>query len=151
MSTKLCIHDRAICYDCAQVSDSAKRFYDIVQSYVAFVPYDERINSWVAIRLSDGGSDGNLYTSKDDAIRHQRYGQKCFYFWYRHSPNGMGSPKEAQVILDTYRAAEAAGRLPEPESGLEMIIPMSDEHRYQQMYDMGVRGRSNYLDFLAGK
>lgn len=151
MSKKLCFHGRKICYDCAQVSDSAKRMYNIIQGYVAFVPHDERVNSWVAIRLSDGGHDGNLYTSRADAVRHQVRERDCFYFTYRDSPNGMANEKEAQVLLDWVRAANEQGRMPDPDSGMDLIMPMRNEHIIQQLAEMGVKNRSIELDQYRGK
>lgn len=61
---------------------------------------------WIAVRLSDGGSDGNLYPSKGDAVRHQLVREQCAYI--RIPPTGM-NPAEAENQLKWVRALYAAG------------------------------------------
>lgn len=138
---KPCVHDRKVCYDCAQVSDEAKRCYDIVNSYVAFMPPDQLKRSWVAIRLSDGGHDGNLYQSKRDAVRKQSNEFQCAYFSYRNSPGGFANKKEAQVFLDFNRLAYDAGfRLADPDDrsgGKELIMPVANEDTFRFMNILG--------------
>lgn len=140
---KLCEHGRAICFDCAIVGDAARRAYDIVNSYVHFVPWDERINSWIAIRLSDGGSDGVLYQSKRDAVRHQPDEFMCAYFSYRTAPNGFGSKRDAQLWMDITRAAYDAGmRSGDPDAasgGPDLILPTGIEHVYNQLGRLNAR------------
>lgn len=97
------------------VSDAAKRCADIVNSYLHFIPADEIRNKYVAIRLSDGGSDGVLYDSKRDAVRHQSDEKLCAYVCYRNCMGGI-TPFEAQKFLDWNRAAYDMGaRLPDPD------------------------------------
>jgi hypothetical protein len=109
------------------VTDAAKRAFDIVRGYVVFIPWDQRINSWVALRLSDGGSDGTLYDSKQAAVRHQSHEQNCAYFSYRTAPEGFSSVTDAQLYMDYHRAAYDAGfRLPDPDEasgGPDLMIP----------------------------
>lgn len=135
--TKLCEHGRNVCFDCAYVTDAGKRAFDIVNSYAIFVPWDERIRSWVAVRLSDGGHDGVLYQSKRDAVRHQADEFQCAYFSYRGSPNGFGSRKEAQVWLDWHRAAYDSNiRTPDPDAaggGVDLIMPTAEEQLFLQL------------------
>jgi hypothetical protein len=143
MTGTRCVHDREICYDCAVVSDAAKRASDIVTAYAVFVPYDELIGKWVAIRLADGGHDGTLYDSKRDAIRHQLDEYHCAYFSYRNAPAGMKA-KEAQVWLDYHRAAYDRGfRVPDPDDqcgGPEIIMPVTNEQFYGQLARLQVPG-----------
>ena len=40
---------------------------------------DSAAGKWVALRLSDGGSDGVLYPTREDAMRHQLHVQWCAY------------------------------------------------------------------------
>lgn len=118
-------------------TDEAKRCRDIIASYVAFVDYSERIRSWVAIRLSDGGSDGALYDSKREAVRHQPDEFLCAYFSYRGAPNGFSSVKEAAVWLEFHRQAYDSGfRLPDPDAasgGPELIMPTPGEQVMLQL------------------
>lgn len=109
-------------------SDDARRASDIINAYYAYVPWDQLRNSWVAIRLSDGGSDGTLYDSKRDAIRHQSDEFLCAYISLKNCPNGV-SPLEAERFLAFTRSAYDAGmRLPDPDDmhgGPEAFMPTS--------------------------
>ena len=131
MADNLCRHGRGLCSECQHVTDAAKRAFDIVGSYVAFVDYSERIGAWVAVRLADGGSDGNLYRSKREAVRHQADEFLCAYFSYRGAPNGFASPKEAATWLEYNRRAYDAGfRTPDPDAasgGPDLIMPTAKE------------------------
>lgn len=108
------------------ISDDARRASDIVNSYYAYIPWEQLQNQWVAIRLSDGGSDGTLYDSKRDAIRHQAWEQQCAYIAFKNCPNGI-SPLEAERFLAFTRGAYDAGmRLVDPDAqngGLEAFMP----------------------------
>jgi hypothetical protein len=119
------------------VTDAAKRARDIIAGYVAFVDYSERVRSWVAIRLSDGGSDGALYDSKRAAVRHQADEFLCAYFSYRGSPNGFASAKDAAIWLEYHRQAYDAGfRTPDPDAadgGPELIMPTPNEQMKLQL------------------
>lgn len=132
----LCGHGRKICSDCVVVTDAARRAFDIVNAYVTFTDFSHRIRCWVALRLADGGSDGNLYESKRDAVRHQSDEKLCAYFSYRNAPNGFTSAKDAQLYMDYHRAAYDAGfRLPDPDDlsgGPELIMPTTQEQLMMQ-------------------
>jgi hypothetical protein len=123
-------------------SDSAKRFADIVNGYLAFVPWDELKDKWLAIRLSDGGHDSTLYDSKLDAVTHQADEFLCVYFSFRNVAGGI-TPKDAEIYLEFNRKAYDAGfRLPDPDhkhGGPDLFMPTST-------YDLLVRdfARKNY-------
>lgn len=114
------------------LSDEAKRCSDIVNSYLAFMPWDQIKNSWVAIRLTDGGSDGTVYDSKLDAIKHQSDEKTCAYICYRNCPAGI-TPLEAERFLAFTRGAYDAGmRLPDPDDvhgGPDAFMPTSQYDR----------------------
>jgi hypothetical protein len=96
-------------------SDSAKRASDILNGYIAFVPFDELKHKWVAIRLADGGSDGQLYDSKRDAVRGQLDEFLCAYICFRNILSGS-SPRDMELFLKFNRDAYDAGfRLPDPD------------------------------------
>lgn len=134
------LHGREICTECVVVSDAAKRAYDIVRAYAVFVPWDTRVRSFVALRLEDGGSDGVLYESKREAVRHQPHETMCAYFSYRNAPNGFANAREAQVYLDWHRAAYNRGhRLPDPDDqfgGPDAILPVTQEQFHDQIARM---------------
>jgi hypothetical protein len=96
--------------------DAAKRASDIINSYRVFVPWDELRYKWIAIRLSDGGYDGNLYDSKREAVRHQLDEFLCAYVCFKNLQAGS-SPREMELFLKFNRDAYDAGfRLPDPDS-----------------------------------
>lgn len=112
------------------VSDAAKRCADIVNGYISFVPWDELKHKFIAIRLSDGGSDGTLYDSKRDAVRHQSDEKLCAYIAFRNLAGGM-NPIEAERYLKWNRDAYDAGmRLPDPDhqSGGPDPFPTVDQY-----------------------
>jgi hypothetical protein len=57
----------------------------------------DAIDHWMAIRLSDGGSDNKIYDTKADAVRHQLYEKQCAYLCVK--PGGM-LPEEAMTFLE---------------------------------------------------
>ena len=139
-----CRHGRAICSECVVVQDAGKRAYDTAAGVAVFTPWDQRIRSWIAFRLADGGWDGTLYESKRDAIRHQVSEYLCGYFSFRGAPNGFSSPRDAQLWLDYHRAAYDAGfRLPDPDEpagGPDLMIPTALEEMIIQRSRL-IRGR----------
>ena len=131
MADLKCKHGRQLCSECLFVTDAAKRARDIINSYTAYVPYEQRVRSWVALRLADGGSDGVLYDSKREAVRHQPDEFLCAYFSYRGAPNGFASVKDAAIWLEYHRQAYDAGfRTPDPDAasgGPDLIMPTPNE------------------------
>lgn len=59
--------------------DRTRRAWDVLNTHRAAVPLAELGGWWVAIRLSDGTSDGNLYRSKPEAVRFQLHETQCAY------------------------------------------------------------------------
>ena len=115
-------------------SDDAKRASDIVNSYLSYIPFDELKNKWLAIRLSDGGYDGNLYDSKRDAVRHQLDEFVCAYVCFRNLMGGA-TPKEMEIFLRFNRDAYDAGfRLPDPDGqtgGPEVLMTTAQHDFYR--------------------
>lgn len=142
MTDNLCEHGRKLCSECQHVTDAAKRAFDIVRGLTVFTGYDERVRSWLAIRLQDGGSDQVLYDTKADAIRHQAHEQLCAYFSWRGSPEGFASAKDAAIWLEFHRQAYSAGmRLVDPDDahgGPDLIMPTATEQLADQMRRLGL-------------
>jgi hypothetical protein len=113
-------------------SDAARRCSEIVNA-VAIIEnaagnFGER---WVAIRLSDGGSDGVTYASRDDAIRHQAHETLCVYLLV--PPTGM-EPREAEIFLNFHRKAFDAGfKMTAP----QIIPPLAQEEIASQYHRLG--------------
>jgi hypothetical protein len=129
------------------VSDAARRCADIVNGYILSRNWDELRDSWVAIRLSDGGSDGTLYDTKRDAVRHQLFEMQCAYVSFRNLAGGI-SPLEAERYLDYNRRAYDAGfRLPDPDAvngGPDLFLP---SQTYDALRESHVRRHLQQIAF----
>jgi hypothetical protein len=115
------------------ISDDAKRGSDIINGYYAYVKWEELKDNWIAIRLSDGGSDGNRYLSKREAVQHQSDEFLCAYISLRNCPNGV-SPLEMERFLAFTRGAYDAGmRLPDPDAMDGGKDPFMDVAQYDRL------------------
>jgi hypothetical protein len=105
-------------------SDAAKRCSDTITLAATF----GKVGSWVAIKLSDGGSDGVFYDRRANAVSHQLHEQLCAYV--KIPPGGM-TPKEAEIFLGYHREVYDAGfRLPDPEFAMPMMpLTKADQRR----------------------
>lgn len=139
MGRPRCVHGREICWDCVVVDDAAKRAFDTVRGLAVFTDFATRTRQspYVAIRLVDGDSDGRMYDTKRDAVRHQLHETQCAYFSFRNSPNGFPSAREAAVFLLWHRVAYDNGhRLPDPDDtngGPDLVMPDMHEHLTDQL------------------
>ncbi len=139
MSAARCGHGRVLCSECVVVDDAAKRAFDIVRLITVFTDYDTRTRQspYLAIRLMDGGSNSQLYDTKQAAVRDQVHETLCAYFCFRTAPNGFASAREAAVFLAWHRAAYDQGwRLPDPDDhtgGPDLVMPDMTEHFYNQL------------------
>jgi hypothetical protein len=85
-----------------ELSDAAKRLSDTVAlHFLAATDKMDPVGQWCAFRLDDGTSDGALYPSKDDAMRHQKSDPKL-YCYLEITPDGI-SPKDARHFLKINR------------------------------------------------
>lgn len=73
------------------------------------------MTKWVAIRLSDGGSDGTLYDSMRDAKSHQSHPNLCAYVSFKNCAGGVNAHEMMRHIDFTRQAYDAGMRLPDPE------------------------------------
>jgi hypothetical protein len=88
-------------------SDAARRASDIVATHLLADPGN--VGRWVAIRLSDGGSDGTTYADLRSAVAFQLHYKQCMYI---QIPAGGMPPREAEVMLTYYRRVYDAGNIP---------------------------------------
>lgn len=58
--------------------DRTRRAYDVINTHVLALGHDAA-GQWVAIRMSDGGSDGQLYPAKFIAAKYQLHETQCCY------------------------------------------------------------------------
>jgi len=91
--------------------DKGKRCSDLIRQHLLDDPEQAR-QCWVAIRLSDGGSDGTLYPAKEIAVVFQIHPRQCAYL--KVLPDGI-PPREATSYLyhtaQLYQNAELRDRL----------------------------------------
>lgn len=110
--------------------NAAKRLSGIINSLVVIYPIDQLIHSWIAVRLSDGGYDGTLYDTRQDAVRHQPHEQYCAYLNLAPVMGGM-EVQAAYAILKFHRDAYEAGMTfidPEhPTGGMDIGMPVAME------------------------
>jgi hypothetical protein len=122
---ELCAHGNKICSRCVVVTDAARRASDTINGMVVFHGSWDLRNSWMAFRLADGTSDGNLYDTKADAIRHVSNYKYYFFFCFRNSPGGS-NPRDMQLWIDMHRHAyDHGGNLTDPDAkdgGPDMIV-----------------------------
>jgi len=105
------------CSHCEADFNAAKRMSDALNTYIHGLREHlfELRDKWMAFRLSDGTSDGVLYDSKRDAVRHQDDEFRCAYISFRNILGGA-SPQECVRVLNFTRDAYDAGfRLADPD------------------------------------
>lgn len=97
-------------------ADAGRRASDIINGHLVANPWDDVRDMFIAIKLEDGSSDGTLYESKADAVRHQTHEQQCAYISFRNLVGGA-NPKEMAIYLKFNRDAYKAGmRLVDPDN-----------------------------------
>jgi hypothetical protein len=117
-----CRHGMTICPSCIEIGDPAKRMNDTINGLVTFNDWDTLRHTWIAVRLSDGGFDGNLYATREEAIKHQLHESLCAYAWMGNFLQGA-KPLDCAIFLEYHRQAYDAGmRLHEPEAP-QLIMP----------------------------
>ena len=119
------------------ISDAARRCADIVNLHaVAGGLLAEGEERWVAIRLSDGGSDGAVYDSRAAAIAHQLRPEYCTYVLV--PPDGM-QPQEAEALLRYWRAlVDAHVRDDDPSMPMPLMpLTVRDQRRQIQVLAKG--------------
>jgi hypothetical protein len=102
-------------------SDAAKRMADTMTLHSV---HGGKTGSWMAFTLADGTSDGVLYDTRDACVYHQLHESYCLYV--QLVPGGT-TAKEAQALLDAYRAIYDAGmRVNGPADHLP-VMPIRNE------------------------
>lgn len=98
---------------------------------------------WFAVALSDGTSDGTLYDTKRDAVRHQHHNEMYFAF-ICIAPSNM-SVCDADIFIKTQRALYDAGlRMSDPDDpagGRAPIVRQTREDQISLMHSIRSRGR----------
>jgi len=104
--------------------DAAARMRDAINLHVfaGNTGIRERHLQWLAINLEDGRSDGNVYESRRDAVRHTRNLSKGWFF-PKLGQEQMGE-RESIIVLQMARQAFKNGVVFAEE---EPIVPMLSE------------------------
>lgn len=109
--------------------DSAKRFWDTLQLHYMVLTTEQLLaKPFIAVRLSDGGSDNTVYESRADAVRMQRSaldGNNCLYM-----PIPLDRPpvEACDTLLWCGRRAHANGYRPvTSHAGAQLILPTRAE------------------------
>lgn len=98
--------------------DRARRAWDQVHLHILALGAAEATGKWVALRLSDGGSDGHVYPDKPTAIRFQLHENQCAYL--RIPPGGV-TPRGLMAFLKlNEQLYDAGARLADPD---RTVIP----------------------------
>lgn len=105
-----------------QERDAARRCSDAVNLHLTIHGMDA-VGKWVAVRLSDGGSDARLYDRKQDAVNHQLHENLCAYICI--VPTGMPVEDALSFLRTTRRLYDAGMRLSDPDRHVQM--PMRRE------------------------
>lgn len=110
-------------------SDAARRIADIYGTHRAASGLLGTVGKVFAVALSDGTSDGVLYDTMADAIRHQRHNAK-WYAYLRVGREGL-TICGAASLLKLHRDADAAGLKftdrDDPSFGAELIPRLTVE------------------------
>lgn len=104
--------------------DASRRCADTVNLHI----HADRgnVGKYVAIRLSDGGSDNTVYNTKADAVNHQLHETQCAYV--RIPPDGMTVAEAASYLQFNRNAYDAGFRLSDP----DFIPTMSPSSTYRK-------------------
>ena len=109
----------------AELMDAGRRASDIVNTYRVHRTWDELKHKWLVLNLSDGSTDGNLYDTRRDAVRHQKHENQVAYLAFRSLLSGT-NPKDMAIYLKFCRTAYESGmRLTDPDDrfGGKQLIP----------------------------
>jgi hypothetical protein len=109
--------------DNSRYSEDARRLSGNVSAAQWIIKESGEIDRrWIAVQLYDGSTDGEIYYTKDDAIRHQKYPWHCAYLLI--PPTGM-SLREAEDWLAVHRRLKKANW--DLESDRQYITPLTLE------------------------
>lgn len=122
-----------------ELLDAAARMRDAINLHVVALALGarERHLCWVAINLSDGRSDGNLYDSRADAVRHTQNKSRGWAY-LKVGAERMGE-RESIIVLQMFRRAFERGVIFAEE---EVVVPqLSELMRPYIPKTLGILGR----------
>jgi hypothetical protein len=125
-----------------ELKDSAARMRDAVNLHVMAgnIGIRERHLTWVAINLEDGRSDGELYESRADAVRHTTNRHRG-WFYVKVGAEHMGE-RESVIVLQQARQAFKAGVIfAEEQVATPMMSELLVPYLPKTMHTLGIVGR----------
>lgn len=134
------VHDHTCPKKTERHSDAARRLsYAYNTHYLSMGDRLETAGRWFAARLTDGSTNGTLYDTKRDAVRHT---DEKYHVYVCVKPTSM-SPCEAEAYLSLHRKLYDRGvRLADPEhhaGGPEVIRRLSAEDQNALAYRLRAR------------
>ncbi len=96
-----------------ELFDAGRRAADAINKHIHNQGWWEIRHKWIAIRIADGTSDGVLYDTKRDAVRHQHDEFTCAYLCYKGLAQGA-KDTDAAILIKFHRDMYKAGfRMPD--------------------------------------
>lgn len=123
----LCRHRRSVCSECITIEDAARRICDVYNATLNHYIQENIAHCWMSFTLQDGRSDGRLYGSKLDAVRHVPNEHRYLFLCFRNALGGV-NPRDMQIYLNMCRAVELSPgvKFAQPDSrdgGPQPIVP----------------------------
>lgn len=129
-------------------SDAAKRVSDTYNLHTSVDRYGA-IGKWFAVSLQEGISDGTLYDSKSDCVRHQHHNEN-YYAYISIKPRSM-SVCDAEIFLNVQRRLYKVGlRMADPNDrhgGRELIKRASVEDMRSLVRSVETGGKASNLNY----
>lgn len=99
-----------------ELFDAGKRAADAINEAIRREGWWELRHRWIAIRIQDGTSDGVIYDTKQDAVRHQKDEFTCAYLCFK-GLSGGARDTECAIMIKFHRDMYKAGfRMPDRDS-----------------------------------
>jgi hypothetical protein len=107
-------------------TDRGRRAADLINMYRNSLPYDDLKTKWMAFRLEDGSSDGNIYDTCKEAIDHQKFEQECWYVSFVNLVAGATAGDCERMLAFYAYVYKRGGRFVPPVNGkapMQHVIP----------------------------
>ena len=116
-----------------ELLDAGKRAHEAIMMHILFADWDDLKNQWLAISLEDGRSDGNIYDTAADAIKHQTFENQRWYVAFRGLGPAGSKPMECALMIRHWRKARDAGmRFVDPDNRLRAPLMTARQNDYQR-------------------
>lgn len=121
----------------AELFDAGARMSDTINEKLIHHTWANIKTQWMAFSIADGRSDGTMYDSKRDAVKHQQREQDAYYVCFK-SLMGGASQKDCAIMIKFARDAAKAGlRFVDPDSrsgGPDALMNTATHDLYNRSY-----------------